>query len=359
MIDFGAMKIYNCLFCDIIAIIIKIDLKTVVIIKSMNSLCDQLIDESNGRGGKMLNERYDEPLRINYTTREEMLPDFTYDFPYTATKAYISSKKSMEWHWHSAVEMFYIESGSLEYNTPNGKVVLEEGCGGFVNSGVLHMTQVPENTKNCVQLIHIFDTTFISGHTGSRIDQKYIFPIVNLAGLEMIPLYMDNEKHSDILKSMRESFDILKEDEGVELRLKAALSDIWFKLLNLPEWEEAKTETKNSISEKVKLMMAYIHEHYGDKLTVTDIANATYISERECYRSFQSVVHMTPTEYIRKYRLQEACHMLLDTNETITVISQSCGFGSSSFFGKVFKEAMNMTPLEYRNNGKGKRNIPS
>ena len=303
----------------------------------------------------MLNERYDETINVNYNTREEMLPDFSYDFPYTATKAYITSDKSAIWHWHTAVELFYIESGSLEYNTPNGKVILSEGCGGFLKSGVLHMAKLTEGVKRCVQLIHIFDTIFITGHTGSRIEQKYIAPIINVAGLEIIPLYAEVKEHAPILTKIRESFNLLKEEEGYEFKLRAALSDIWFDLLNLPEWNE-KT-AGNSLNEKIKLMMVYIHEHYGDKLTVSDIANATYISERECYRSFQSVMHMTPTEYIRKYRLQVACHMLLETEETITVISQSCGFGSSSFFGKVFKETMHMTPLEYRNNGK--RNIPS
>ena len=304
----------------------------------------------------MINERYDEVIRVNYNTREEMLPDFSYDFPYTATKAYLTGVKAPIWHWHGAVELFYIESGSLEYNTPNGRVVLEEGCGGFVNSGVLHMATVPENVKKCVQLIHIFDTTFITGHTGSRIDQKYISPIVNSAGLEIIPLYPSVKEHDEVLEKIRRSFETI-EGEGYEFKLRAMLSDIWLDILNLPEWKEK--GKGSSLNEKVKLMMVYIHEHYGDKLTVIDIANATYISERECYRSFQTVMHMTPTEYIRKYRLQVACHMLIDTDETITMISQSCGFGSSSFFGKVFRETMHMTPLEYRNRGKKSKNIPS
>ena len=110
-----------------------------------------------------------------------------------------------------------------------------------------------------------------------------------------------------------------------------------------------KKSQKPILNEKMKLMVTYVHEHYGEKVTIKDIAEAAFVSERECYRSFHAVMHMTPNEYIRQYRLQVACRMLTDTEESITNIAQLCGFGTSSFFGKVFREYFQMTPLEYRN----------
>ena len=40
----------------------------------------------------------------------------------------------------------------------------------------------------------------------------------------------------------------------------------------------------------------------------------------------------------RAYRLQAACQMLAKGQEAVTVISHECGLGSSSYFGKVFRE---------------------
>lgn len=57
---------------------------------------------------------------------------------------------------------------------------------------------------------------------------------------------------------------------------------------------------------------------------------------------------MTPVEYIRTYRLQIACEMLAHGQETITSISHECGLGSSSYFGKVFREYAKCSPIEYR-----------
>ncbi|HIV43286.1 MAG TPA: helix-turn-helix domain-containing protein [Candidatus Faecalibacterium avium] len=75
-------------------------------------------------------------------SREERLPGFAPDFPYIASWVEIDRYpgRVVPWHWHSAVEIFYMEKGSLEYSTPQGSVVFPQGSGGFVNSNVLHTT---------------------------------------------------------------------------------------------------------------------------------------------------------------------------------------------------------------------------
>lgn len=99
---------------------------------------------------------------------------------------------------------------------------------------------------------------------------------------------------------------------------------------------------------KIKAMLTYVHEHYGERLTVAELAASAFISEREAYRVFRECVHLTPVEYIISYRLQQACHMLIETEEPITRISQACCLGSSSYFGKVFRERMGCSPVEFR-----------
>ena len=101
-------------------------------------------------------------------------------------------------------------------------------------------------------------------------------------------------------------------------------------------------------NDKIELMMIYIHEHYGEKISIPELAAAAYLNERECYRVFRDCLHMTPVEYMKAYRLQAACQMLAKGQEPVTVISHDCGLGSSSYFGKVFREYAHCSPTEYR-----------
>lgn len=95
-------------------------------------------------------------------------------------------------------------------------------------------------------------------------------------------------------------------------------------------------------------MMIYIHENYQDNIKIADIASAGFVSEREYFRAFQDSLHTTPGEYLRTYRLQKACVMLRESGDSITRVSQTCGFGSSSFFGKAFLAHFGVTPTQYR-----------
>lgn len=283
-------------------------------------------------------------------SKEEKLPGFSNDFPYIASRAELNRYMGglVPWHWHKAIELFYMESGGLEYYTPKGKAVFRAGSGGMVNSNVLHMTKSGVKRDNNVQLLHIFDSSVIAGEQGSLIGRKYVMPIVAAPQLEIIALYPDDPGQAKVLELIEKSFRIPRQDFGYEIRLREALSEIWLSLFELSRQAMDEREEYDKRDDKIKLMMIYIHEHYADKIEVRELAAAAFLSERECFRVFRDCLHMTPTEYMRSYRLQMACQMLAKGDEPITGIGRACGLGSSSYFGKVFREYMGCTPLQYR-----------
>lgn len=283
-------------------------------------------------------------------SKEEVLPGFSAEFPYIASCAELDKYlgRFVPWHWHKTVEIFYTMEGGVEYSTPRGNTVFPAGSGGMVNSNVLHMTKARADSERNSQYLHIFDPSFIAGDQGSRIEQKYVTPIVTAPQIEVIALYPDNPGHTQLLRTIRESFKISEDEFGYEIRLREALSDIWFQFLTLTLPLLDQKEEYNKQNDKIKSMMVYIHEHYAEKISIADIACAAFSSERECFRAFHDCLHMTPVQYIKSYRLQAACSMLAKTRETVTNISHACGMGGSSYFGKAFREHMGCTPMEYR-----------
>ena len=98
-------------------------------------------------------------------SKEELLPGFANDFPYIASRAYLDKYigRSVPWHWHKAMELFYMESGALEYYTPGGKVCFPAGSGGLVNSNVLHATKAISQSEKNIPILHIFDASLLAG----------------------------------------------------------------------------------------------------------------------------------------------------------------------------------------------------
>lgn len=168
-------------------------------------------------------------------SREERLPGFAPDFPYIASWVEIDRYpgRVVPWHWHSAVEIFYMEKGSLEYSTPQGSVVFPQGSGGFINSNVLHTTRALGRPGANVQLVHLFDPSLIAGEHGSRIGQKYILPLAAARQVERIPLFPGDPQQEPLLEQIRAAFFLSEQEEGYEMRLRDALGGIWLGLLRL------------------------------------------------------------------------------------------------------------------------------
>lgn len=289
-------------------------------------------------------------IQIHEESNEELLPGFSLDFPYIASCAELDKyiEPATPWHWHRTVELFYMESGTLEYTTPNGKWTFPAGSGGFVNSNVLHTSKVIPSGEETIQLLHLFDSELLAGVQTSRMDAKYIRPLTSATGIEMIALSSEVPQQAALLEKIRKAFDLDEGSWGYEFTLRHQLTEIWLELFELVRGDLEANPKINASDEKMKAMMRFIHAYYHESISVEDIAKEAHISKRVCFRLFQENLHMTPLEYMTSYRLRKACQRLANTNESITQIAYNCGLGSSSYFGKIFRERYGCTPAAYR-----------
>lgn len=283
-------------------------------------------------------------------SNEEDLPGFSQDFPYIATRAEMDKypEPIVPWHWHRSVELFYMESGTLEYTTPGGTWLFPEGSGGFVNSNILHSSRLIPSGTETVQLLHLFEPELISGGQASRMDAKFVRPLTSASGIEMIALSPGEPRQAALLKKLCAAFDLDEEAWDYEFALRQRLTEIWLELFELARpVMEAQPKARHS-DEKMKAMMLYIHAHYPEPISVEQLAGAAHISKRVCFRLFRENLHMSPVEYMTGYRLRKACQKLAETDAPITQIAYGCGLGSSSYFGKLFRERFGCSPLQYR-----------
>ncbi len=95
-------------------------------------------------------------------------------------------------------------------------------------------------------------------------------------------------------------------------------------------------------------VISHIFSHYSQKIPVEDLATLMFLSVSQFERKFSRIFHATPQQFILKVRLDSAMRMLMETDLSITQISQKTGFYDSSFFTKQFKKMLGLTPREFR-----------
>lgn len=196
-------------------------------------------------------------VELKQGSYEELLPDFSPDFPYIAS--YVELHKHIgrqsPWHWHREVEIFYMLQRELKYNTPQKTTFFPKGSAGFVNSNVLHMSKAKDGINPVVSLLHLFNPILISGYSGSIIDQKYVTPLITASGIEIIGLYPDNSEHLQLLSTIRQSFELSQQTQYYEIQLREILSQIWCEFIEIVKPSINDNQQSNQIDDKIKTMM--------------------------------------------------------------------------------------------------------
>lgn len=274
----------------------------------------------------------------------EEVEGLTSEYPYTLHVVDIHTTK-IRWHWHEELEFCYVASGEAVLKTVNNTYHLKTGEAVFMNTNVLCTMQAE---KSCIIHSHIFHSTLLSGHFRSVFETKYMQPILQNKKIEVLKFEGINASQQKIIRKLCE-LSKLQENKDTEFATRNVLSEIWMSLLEeIENQENAVTPAASVNQERLLHMLSYIHEHYAEKISLEDIAGASAISKREALRCFQSGISQPPFDYLQEYRLQVAKRLLTTTQASIAEIALECGFGSSAYFGKVFKEKEGMTPKLYR-----------
>ena len=109
------------------------------------------------------------------------------------------------------------------------------------------------------------------------------------------------------------------------------------------------TKHKCSISHNPSNLMMneiikFINIEYASEISVELLSQKANLSKSHFSKLFNDEMNISPMEYLKKIRLQNAKKMLRSNELTVTQIAQLCGFNSSSYFTKSFKLAFNETP---------------
>ena len=257
--------------------------------------------------------------------------------------------KTIPWHWHTELEINCIEQGALQFQTPEQTLIAHRGEVVFVNSGVLHTCQAV-GTMPCQYYTNIFDMHFLSGMYNSLLEEKYFLPVSRNNALQLWQIKPDSLPHIEMISAEMKAIELCRQEpEGYEFDLRTKLCDFWRLLLkDTTEIRSKARHHSNADTERIKTMMAFIHENYGNKVSLEEIAASANISTRECSRCFRRCIDSSPNEYLTQYRLREAIKLLVESDLSVLEISEVCGFSSASYFTKTFREAMRCTPKEYR-----------
>lgn len=250
-------------------------------------------------------------------------------------------------HWHDDIELIRVLSGRMRYHINGREILLDEGDSVAVNSRQMHFGydfQRAECRYHCI----LFHPSLFTG--GQTLERDFILPILTEqtpeywlmpAGTELGGLAADCVDRIVRLKARGRG--------AYELEAVGLLHILWAGL-----WRDAEEDFgsgpyhRDPDVETQKEMAAYIGQHYGEKLTLEELAAVGHVSRSKCCQIFRRFMGRTPIEYVNTYRLKLSRDLLAETEKSVTEIALACGFNHLSYFSRIFFRTFGATPSEYR-----------
>lgn len=98
----------------------------------------------------------------------------------------------------------------------------------------------------------------------------------------------------------------------------------------------------------VRRALGYMSEHFSEALTLEIVAKEVGLSTSYFSALFHQVVGVSFREHLCRIRVEESKQLLLSTDYSLTDIALAVGFADQSYFCKVFKRIVGMTPGKFR-----------
>ncbi len=138
-------------------------------------------------------------------------------------------------------------------------------------------------------------------------------------------------------------------DKAKDIYADLNLKELLIRLLQSQHLMQVSIESADQQNHsRLHYVLHYITEHLTDKISVNTLSRKAYMSRNEFFKWFREQFGITPLEYIKRERIKLAKQLLADDKNSITSISQQCGFTDVNYFVRLFKKTEGITPGSYR-----------
>ena len=244
-------------------------------------------------------------------------------------------------HWHRAVEIIYMQEGSLDVTVESESFTIQKEDCIVINGNVLHSTKC--TSPNTAILLQI-PLDFM---------EKYIPDLGQLIFLfDFRTKDQRQQTKQAMFKTILEQLQIINNvrPDGYLLRFNSLIFELLFQLYHnfAVKILQSNTSQKKKDMARLEPVLDYISEHYREPISLNEIAEVACLQTGYFCRFFRKKMGITFLEYQNEYRLSFIYRDLITTRDPVHVILERHGFTNYKLFRRMFLEHFGNTPTQIR-----------
>ncbi|WP_224372120.1 AraC family transcriptional regulator [Hyalangium versicolor] len=138
---------------------------------------------------------------------------------------------------------------------------------------------------------------------------------------------------------------LLETPEDIPTLAPLAIREILYRLLKGEHgWRLAQIATVNSQAQRIARAIGWLKSHFAEPLRIEDVAREVHMSPSSLHHHFKAVTAMSPLQYQKQLRLQEARRLLLSADVDVATAGFRVGYESPSQFGREYRRLFGTPP---------------
>ncbi|MBQ7386918.1 MAG: AraC family transcriptional regulator [Clostridia bacterium] len=227
-------------------------------------------------------------------------------------------------HLHGSFEYITVTEGEMTVSVGECDYTLKNGQSLLIFPNQVHSLKTEKHSSH---FLCIFAPKLISAYSS-----------VYLTKLPKSNIFEPSESTRNAVFSFSESSGVGK------LRLKGILYSLCADFDSTAEYVEHDGE-RYGLLEKI---FGFVESEYNKDCSLDALSAATSYHYVYLSRYFKKCTGLSFTEYVNTYRVNEACYLLRNGEQSILETAFNCGYDSLRSFNRNFKKIMQITPVEYR-----------
>lgn len=278
---------------------------------------------------------------------KELSPHGSFELPVETYMANCEIFHALYDHWHSEMEIMYIEKGSGFARLNRESIRLKKGDILIVNCGVLHSMRT-DLKKPLYYKSVVFSLGFLAGQPGDICQECVVSPLIENKAEFCHHIEEGDSGYEKLREIFLEIHDCHTEKKPYfYVKLKMLFFDFFYEMLTKHYIIPVSTEQNKSLA-AVKEVLDHISLHYQENLTVSELSGLSNYSEYYFMKLFRQYTGKTLVEYINDFRMEKAKYLLTHSDAPVTEIAMQVGFNSTSYFIKKFQQSNKISPHKYR-----------
>lgn len=250
-------------------------------------------------------------------------------------------------HWQNAIEILYVVKGKVQVEINEEKFELEENEIEIINEGEVHRLY-SKDKDNKVLVFHI-DQYFFEKYYND-IENMFFYTNTSDKGVQESEEYDQLRTFLSIILC-----EYVQKTDNYDEEIESVLVKLLYFLINnfhylMYEQEELKENGEQL--ERYHRIAKYIFNNYNNNITLQDIADKEFLSTYYLSHEIKYATGYSFTDLINITRVQESVKLLVDTDKSISEISEEIGFSHTRYFNKNFKLYYKTSPSSFRKKNK-------